>query len=143
MEGAKARIAAETQAALSRLTVRFSEGRGSEATWRLGVDVEHCVTEAAWQSEHDAVLLSALRGLEALGGLPHGIAARSPAAWETTAHELRALKAICQTSSVVPTRGRNHACNPGYDSAGCKQVRVGESGSIGPVSLWVLRQRTS
>ncbi len=115
----------QVEAALSRLTVHFSEGRGNAATWRLGVDVEHRVTETAWHHEHDAALLVALRGLDALGGLPHGLAARSPAAWEAAASALRAVKAGIIASGIKAERGKRHTCSPGTDSAGCKQVRRG------------------
>jgi len=111
-------------AALSGLTAVFKEERGSNSTWRLGVDTAAPVTDPDWQPEHDAALLGALQGIAALGGLPSGLAARSPEAWEAAISGLRGVKAGLVASGVRPERGRNHKCNPGYDSSCCKQART-------------------
>ena len=114
----------DAEAALAGLTVQFNESRGSNSTWRMGVDVRMAVTDPGWQPEHDEALLNALLGIGALGGLPNGLAARSTESWEAVIAKLRAIKLSLAASGVKPERGRNHKCNPGYDVAGCKQARA-------------------
>jgi hypothetical protein len=110
---------------LSRLLVHFGEGRGNESTWRLGVNVKLSVADPDWSPEHDAALLDVLQGLSALKGLPHGVAAREKGQWEQTAATLKALKErIASAHGVTASRGKGHNCSPGFDCAGCKQVRT-------------------
>ena len=125
MDGASPRVGPEAAAKkLAGLTVHFNEARGSNSTWRMGVDVRMAVTDPGWQPEHDEALLNALQGISELGGLPSGLAARSTESWEAAISKLRAIKGGLTASGVKPERGRNHKCNPGYDVAGCKQVRA-------------------
>jgi hypothetical protein len=110
---------AEVEAALRTVNVKWSEGG---QTWRLSVNAKQPVTDAAWSVEHDTVLLTALRRLEALGGLPQGAAARSANSWSEAAAQLRTCKLGIAGCAVQPSRAVNHWCNPGYESS-CKQAR--------------------
>jgi hypothetical protein len=112
--------ATEAERAIAALHVRFREGN---AAWRLGCDVSR-TCEANWRAELDDALLSALRGLEALGALPDGVAARAAEPWAAAEASLALVKAGMAAAGVPPPRASSHACTPGYDCAGCKQVRA-------------------
>ena len=64
---------APATAALASLLVHFGEGRGNEATWRLGVNAQLPVADPDWDAKHDALLLDVLQQVGALGGLPAGL----------------------------------------------------------------------
>ena len=115
--------AASAAAQLSGLSVKFTEGRGGSATWRLGCDAKRVADAAGWSAEHDAALLSALRALEALQGLPGGPKARDASAWLRAQNELRFVRSELAAPAFKPERAREHKCSPGYDCIGCKQVR--------------------
>ena len=114
--------AAEPAQTLSGLSVKFTEGRGGSATWRLGCDAKR-IGDKDWSPEHDSALLNALRALEALQGLPAGPRARDAAAWQRAQAELRYVRSELAAPSHKPERVRDHKCSPGYDCVGCKQVR--------------------
>ena len=114
--------AADAAQALSGLSVKFTEGRGGSATWRLGCDAKR-IGDKDWSPEHDSALLNALRALEALQGLPAGPRARDAAAWQRAQTELRFVRSELAAPAHKPERVREHKCSPGYDCVGCKQVR--------------------
>ena len=109
-------------AALSQLLVHFGEGRGNESTWRLGVNVDLPVADSDWGAAHDALLLDVLQQVDALGGLPHGLAARNVDNWAAAGAPLQACKDRMQSAGVSISRGKGHNCSPGFDCAGCRQV---------------------
>ena len=109
---------------LAGYSLKFTEGRGGTATWRLGCDAKR-VAEAGWTEAHDKALKNAMRALEALQGLPAGPKARDANAWLRAQAELRFVRAELAAPSFKPDRGRDHKCTPGYDCVGCKQVRAG------------------
>ena len=114
---------APATAALASLLVHFGEGRGNEATWRLGVNAQLPVADPDWDAKHDALLLDVLQQVGALGGLPHGLAARSVDQWAAAGAALQAVKDRLQASGLAFSRGRGHNCSPGFDCSGCRQVR--------------------
>jgi hypothetical protein len=120
-DGASAADAA--QPTLSGLSVKFTEGRGGSATWRLGCDAKRAAESKEWTQEHEEALVNALRALEALQGLPAGPKARDAAAWQRALTELRYVRSELAGPAHKPERGRQHTCSPGYDCVGCKQVR--------------------
>jgi hypothetical protein len=111
------------QPTLSGLSVKFTEGRGGSATWRLGCDAKRAADSKEWTQEHDEALVNALRALEALQGLPAGPKARDASAWQRALTELRYVRSELAGPAHKPERGRQHTCSPGYDCVGCKQVR--------------------
>jgi hypothetical protein len=115
---------APSTGALSSLLVHFGEGRGNEATWRLGVNAQLPVADPNWGAAHDALLLDVLQQVGALGGLPHGLAARNVDQWAATGAVLQSVKERVQTSGLSISRGKGHNCSPGFDCSGCRQVRL-------------------
>ena len=115
---------AEVEAALRTVNVKWSEGG---QTWRLSVNSRLSVTNASWNVECDMVLLTALRRLEALGGLPQGAAARSADSWKEAADQLRTCKLGIAGCAVQTSRAVDHSCLPGYESS-CKQARLLSTG---------------
>jgi hypothetical protein len=101
--------------------VIFNES--SAQRWVLACKAKQA-TDVVWRPQHDGALLEALRALEALGGLPQGAPAKSDVSWEAAETQLRAVKAGLAASWAKCVRGTNHACSPGYDANGCKQVRL-------------------
>ena len=81
---------------LAGYQVRFAEGRGGTATWRLGCDAKR-VAEAGWTNAHDEALMNAMRALEALQGLPAGPKARDANAWRRSA--------AASAATAVPVAG--------------------------------------
>jgi hypothetical protein len=123
---------AEVDEALGALSVRFDEGRAADASWRLGCDVQKAVdASSSWCRTHDLALLQALLALSALGGLPSDAqTAKSAAAWEAAEAALHAVqKGLAHVGPALPALHSRaleaaHACRPGYDVSGCKQVRL-------------------
>ena len=114
---------ADAPQSLSGLVVKFTEGRGGSATWKLGCDAKRAA-EAGWSDAHDTALVNALRALEALQGLPGGPKARDANAWLRAQAELRFVRAELAAPAFKPDRGKGHKCSPGYDCLGCRQVRA-------------------
>ena len=107
------------QAELCALRVRFE-------CFRLGCNAAHAGPLAAgWSAAHDAGLLTALRELSELGGLPNGAAKKSPSAWSETEAKLQAARSalLAAGGAKLDVDETGHKCTPGYDVAGCKQVR--------------------
>jgi hypothetical protein len=127
--------AADQRALAALPAVRFYEGTltvGDSVTWCVGCDALRD-TDATWQRPHDRALLEALRALAALGGLPSGVKARRETSWSSAESALLAIKEVLLNClgdalqgyvEVKLERAHGHACEPGLDSDGCRQVRV-------------------
>ena len=103
------------------LRFKFAEG---SATWRLGCAAHPGPLAAGWSAAHDAGLLTALRELSELGGLPNGTARRSPASWSAAEAALRAVHSALNAAGGARLDIPAHKCAPGYETGSCKQVRL-------------------
>ena len=114
--------AAVAQRELWALRVRFDEG---STTWRVGCAAHPGPLAAGWSAAHDAGLLTALRELSALGGLPKGAAKKSVEAWGAAEAALRSVHSALHAAGGAKLDAglASHKCAPGYETSGCKQVR--------------------